>query len=59
MNAPASTPALKACLETLLTEANRQNLYLAATLIGAACEALDEEVAQRNAPIKDFLRQHA
>ena len=59
MNAPASTPALKACLEALLSEANRQNLPLAATLIGAACEALEEEVARRDAPIEDFLQQHA
>ena len=59
MNAPATIPALKACLETLQSEAKRQELPLAATLIGAACEALDDELSQKNAPIEAFVRQHA
>ncbi len=59
MNAPASILALKACLETLQSEAKRQDLPLAATLIGAACESLDQEVTERNAPIEAFMRQQA
>ena len=59
MTAPSSIDALKVCLETLQLDAKRQQLPLVATLIGAACEALGDEVAARNAPIEEFARQHA
>lgn len=56
---PSSLKAIKACLNQLQEEAENNKLMLAANLINAASQAIDDEIATRSTITVKIERQHA